>query len=300
MPPDLTRPVANETPTAAAPQPGLPELRIIEVPPEARSRFAGDRLSYMEAGAADAPAVLLLHGIGANSFYWRFLYEGLSPRYRVVAWNAPGYVLTDPLLNKSPACEDYVDALDAFTKAVNLPQKFSLVGNSFGSAVAQCYTVKYPERIRRLALSGTSVGAKTTPPEEREATFARRQKQFERGGGFNYAREILDVVTGSRTTALAKSQALDVLAMTDARGYLQASHVPYSFDAFELAARIECPVLIYHGTEDKIAPIERSSIALAKLLRNVRLETFEGYGHLPDIELPRQVVDLLLNFLDGP
>ena len=88
--------------------------------------------------------------------------------------------------------------------------------------------------------------------------------------------------------------------MTDGRGYLQASHVPYSFDAFELAPRIACPLLIYHGTEDKIAPIERSSIVLAKLLRNVRLERFEGYGHLPDIELPRQVVDLLLNFFDGP
>ncbi len=300
MPPDVTRPVAAQTPAAEASQPALPELRIVEVSPEARPRFAGDRLSYMEAGAADAPAVLLLHGIGANSFYWRYLYEGLSPRYRVVAWNAPGYILTDPLLNEAPSCEDYVDALDAFINAVNLPQQFSLVGNSFGSAIAQCYTAKYPERVRHLALSGTSVGAKTTPPEERDATFARRQKQFKRGGGFNYAREILDLVTGCRTTALARSRALDVLAMTDGRGYLQASHVPYSFDAFELAPRIEGPVLIYHGTEDKIAPIERSSIALSKVLRNVRLVKLEGYGHLPDIELPRQVIDLLLNFFGGP
>jgi pimeloyl-ACP methyl ester carboxylesterase len=138
----------------------------------------------------------------------------------------------------------------------------------------------------------------TTPPEEREATFARRQKQFERGGGFNYAREVLGLVIGSKASALAKSEATEVLALTNARGYLQASYLPYSFDAFELAPKINIPVLFYHGTEDKIAPIERSSVALAKVLPQAQIVKFEGYGHLPDLELPETVIRLLTNFFE--
>jgi alpha-beta hydrolase superfamily lysophospholipase len=116
--------VALPSSAAETPRPALPELRVVEVPKELKGHFDGDRISYMEAGAANAPTVLLLHGIGANSFYWRYLYEGLSARYRVVAWNAPGYILSDPLKNERPTCDDYAKALDAFAQAVDLPQRF--------------------------------------------------------------------------------------------------------------------------------------------------------------------------------
>jgi pimeloyl-ACP methyl ester carboxylesterase len=53
------------------------------------------RFCYMEAGRVDLPPVLLLHGIGANSLHWRYQLAGLSDRFRLIAWNAPGYLLSD-------------------------------------------------------------------------------------------------------------------------------------------------------------------------------------------------------------
>jgi len=91
--------------------PPLPELRFCEIPANSRHRYVGDRFCYMEAGHVDLPPVLLLHGIGANSLHWRFQLAGLADRFRLIAWNAPGYLLSDNLRAATPSCRDYSDAL---------------------------------------------------------------------------------------------------------------------------------------------------------------------------------------------
>ena len=68
-------------------------------------------------------------------------------------------------------------------------------------------------------------------------------------------------------------------------------------DQIELAKRVRCPVLVIHGTKDKITPYPDGK-ALAKITGG-RLETVEGAGHLPHARKPVQVNLALREFVDG-
>ena len=74
---------------------------------------------------------------------------GCRIAFRVVAWNAPGYILSDAFKTEWPTCQDYADALADFLAALKL-DRVNIVGNSFGSRVAQCFAIHYPQRVISL------------------------------------------------------------------------------------------------------------------------------------------------------
>src|SRR5262249_23553637 len=49
------------------------------------------RLHYYEAGAPDAPPLILIHGLGDEADTWRHVLIPLSQQYRVIALDLPGF-----------------------------------------------------------------------------------------------------------------------------------------------------------------------------------------------------------------
>ena len=55
-------------------------------------------------------------------------------------------------------------------------------------------------------------------------------------------------------------------------------------------------VLLVHGSEDKLAPIDRTAVVLAKAVSTARLERLDGFGHLVEVEAQSRVNELLREF----
>ena len=258
-----------------------------------RHRYVGDRFCYMEAGQADLPPVLLLHGIGANSLHWRYQLAGLADRFRLIAWNAPGYLLSDNLRAETPSCRDYADALNDLLSALGIGG-FDIVANSFGTRIAQCFAYHRPGRIGRAVFTGTSISDDSSP-EERARSVEARARMIERGGyGFG---DRATALLGSSASADTWALVQQTLRATNPTGFMQAVRFIAEAEMPPLATGLTMALLMVQGEEDRVTPAATNAELLAAALPHARLVMLAGCGHLPEVELSSYVNDLIVAHL---
>ena len=111
----------------------------------------GLKVFYREAGAADAPALLLLHGFPSASHMFRDLIPLLADRFRIVAPDLPGFGQSDmPARSKFAYTFDHVaDVIDRFTEVVGL-KRFAVYVFDYGAPTGFRIAVKHPDRITAI------------------------------------------------------------------------------------------------------------------------------------------------------
>jgi 2-hydroxymuconate-semialdehyde hydrolase/2-hydroxy-6-oxo-octa-2,4-dienoate hydrolase len=258
---------------------------------------AGIETSYLEAGAGDP--VIMLHGSGpgvsalAN---WQQNIPMLSQRFRVLAPDIVGFGATERADDIVYSLGTWTDHVWAFLDAHGI-EKTAIVGNSLGGRIALQMATDRPDRITKMVLMGTP-GVGMTPTEGLAALRAYEPSH-------DAMRELLRnyfavdpaMITDELVEIRYQASIADGAYEAYRAMFFDPRHAGSKLGITEIEVRaIATPILLVHGREDKVVPLQ-VSVTMLGLLPKADLHVFSACGHWTQIERADEFSALVTYYL---
>ena len=252
------------------------------------------RIVYLEGGTGET--IVLLHGFGGYKDQWTAFAKYLKG-YHLVIPDLPGFGESSQVPTDNYSVESQVGRIDRFVEVLKL-DKFHMAGNSLGGAYAAAYGAKHPGKVLTLALLDTA-GA----PSQNKSEFV---LQLEKGnnlllaGNAEDVDKLLALVYAKRPPippAFMKILIADWIAHTGFNRKIWDDSQPFQLSLAPVLPRIQAPVLILWGDQDKM--LDAGGVAfLEKNLKNYRTVIMKDTGHVPMIERPEETAKAYRSFLN--
>jgi pimeloyl-ACP methyl ester carboxylesterase len=266
------------------------------------------KLYFYDTGEDLRPPVLLIHGLGDEADTWRHVLPRLSPAYRAIAPDLPGFGRSDQ--GKHPyTIPFFVDLLTALLDYLSIPRAV-LVGHSAGAVIAQALALQHPQRVERVVFISGSMVSKVNRVS-RELLFflipglgewSYNQLRKDPDAAYRsleaYYNRLADLPQADRDFLY---QRVNERVWSDGqrRGFLgtlrglagwlpsQQKTLPEQLRGWKI------PAAVLWGENDRVQPVENAR-ALAELLPAARLQIVPGAGHNLQQEKPEIVAEAVL------
>jgi pimeloyl-ACP methyl ester carboxylesterase len=187
------------------------------------------------------------------------------------------------------------DSLEGMARRVldESPARFVLVGFSMGGFVSRVLTLMAPERVTGVAFIASSArgySEQEIAQRRAAASAGRLQRPSARGTalGLHPDREKDPELLG-RLRDMQKRLGPEVMKR---QGNL------IRLDGYADLERITCPSLVVACRQDRLRTFDETS-RMARHLPNSRFEVLEDCGHMAPLEKPRELAELLTDWIEA-
>lgn len=263
----------------------------------------GTKVHFQEFGVTNDPVMILIHGYTASTYVWKTVAPKLAEQgFRVIAVDLVGFGFSG-----KPAWFDYSIASQArmVQRLMNRLGigKATIVGSSYGGAVAGWLTLDNPERVQKLILVGAvtnnrpmshtlmkiirqpALGEAVSPFLVDSRSFLRFRMQ----GTLDPANHHL--ITNDRIDSILRP-----LRAADAHNALLMTARNWNANRIEDDAYlIEQPTLLIWGEGDTVIPKGNGEKLYDQIL-NSRFVVLKDCGHIPQEEKPELFIELVTEF----
>jgi pimeloyl-ACP methyl ester carboxylesterase len=239
----------------------------------------GRTVRYYDDGTG--PVVLFIHGAGATARLWHRQSGPLSRRFRVIAPDLPGFGGTErfPGIKK---VRDFGRFIADFLDALGL-KRVSVVGSSMGGWAASWFAHDYPDRVEKLVLiSPAGLYLSQDPPMSVPELISELEKMY----------------SGMGITSTVDKKQMDELQRGVETVHDMHQSGGFTPDLASHLSELKAPTLIIWGKADNVIPVSYAKVWGAEIPGS-KLLVIDRAGHLPYVERPDEVNDILTNFISG-
>jgi pimeloyl-ACP methyl ester carboxylesterase len=258
----------------------------------------GVHTNYFDLGTGEP--LLLLHGSGLGvSAYanWGRTMPVFADHFRVIAPDVAGFGYSDPPEDTSYSLDYWVQHTVALLDVLGIART-SIIGNSFGGALAVALTVQHPERVHRVLLMG-STGVDFVPPEVFSFDLSKGLTQEVMTQIVQLFTVNPEIITGDMVELRLQTALRPQNMKRQTRlfpGDAKVSRVTSLLTRDDHITSIEHPVLLVHGRNDQIVPLTTSR-RFHELLPNADLHIFANCGHWSQLDRAADFNALAISFL---
>ena len=259
----------------------------------------GIRTHIHEAG--EGPTLLLLHGSGPGVSAWanwRLVLADLAQDFHVIAPDQIGFGGTEAGPDGRYGREVWSRHALALMDELGI-ERFGIVGNSMGGAIALSVAAARPAAVERLVVMGTVGSHREIPPTlDRVWGYTpdlEEMREIIRLFAFDQSIVTDDLVRLRYELSLKPDTRASYEAMFPAPR--QRAVDDLALDDDELAG-IECPTLVIHGYDDQIIPIE-FSLQVMDALPNADAYFIGRCGHWVQIEQTAKFIEAVRSFMSA-
>ena len=269
-------------------------------PRERTVEARGLRFHYVEWGVADAPVIVLLHGLSAMCRIWDHLAHAFQDRYRLIAPDQRGHGDTSWPGEPEYTTDAYVADLEALIDAWSL-ERFVLIGLSMGGMNSIAYAARHPERVTHL------VPVDIPPAIDREKMPNREmQKHIAEHGHPTFDDQDAAFAARKATHPNTPDESLrhhiehQLKRRPDGHWTFKQDPRVSSYwrpcDLWGELPKVQAPTLIVRGGRSQVLPAETAERMRAAFQR-ADLSTVDEAGHTVPEDTPAQLIELVEGFL---
>ncbi len=206
------------------------------------STAPGFRMHYVDEGEGEL--IVCLHGEPTWGYLYRNFIPPLSTAHRVVVPDHMGFGKSETPQDRIYTAKTHVENLEAFFDDLDLTD-ITLVGQDWGGVFAGAYTVRHPERVKRLFLMNTLTGYGIGGRDELPPIQSSRWFEWIAGGIENGRTKAVLSNLGSTVLSVMKIIGFENTAAVDDT-WIRAYSAPFS-TAEECKGALEFPLDVHEG-----------------------------------------------------
>lgn len=251
----------------------------------------GITLHYKQEGQADNIPLVFINSLGTDLRIWDALISSFAESYAIVRYDKRGHGLSD-CPSQPYTLRDHSSDLVGLLNHLHIEEAI-FVGISVGGMIALDFAYMHPTRVKALVLCDTATRIGTAEIwNERIAILHQHGMEYladsvmTRWFASSFQQQHLAAYRGYR----------NMLVRTPVDGYIGTCAAIRDADLTAQTSTIKAQSLVLCGAEDLSTPPDLVQ-GLANTLPDTRFHLIAGAGHLPCIEQPLLVADIIGQFL---